>query len=261
MAKDDRRKFHDFRKHHEPRTRRSDWTREFQDQIDESSSTERVSGKGEVTRKRTVIGARTGDEHTGEVLGGSGGGRSGVPPRTGAERARRDEFVCTEQDEQYRCATRRLLKTLSTDQRHVVAAGDRVQFRPAAEQRGDHRTDRAAARGAQPHQPRPAARARGQRGPVADRDQRGRAAAQAAPDRPVPGDGRKGPRPAARLHQQDRPGRAGRPAAAGRRLRPDGLPGAVAVGRDRIRHRRLAARWPAARAWWPGRAAWASRRC
>ena len=31
----------------------------------------------------------------------------------------------------YRCATRRLLKTLSTDQRHVVAAGDRVLFRPA----------------------------------------------------------------------------------------------------------------------------------
>src|SRR6185369_14592433 len=29
----------------------------------------------------------------------------------------------------YRCATRRILKTLSTDQRHVVAAGDRVQFR------------------------------------------------------------------------------------------------------------------------------------
>jgi ribosome biogenesis GTPase len=28
------------------------------------------------------------------------------------------------------CATRRLLKTLATDQRHVVAAGDRVMFRP-----------------------------------------------------------------------------------------------------------------------------------
>jgi ribosome biogenesis GTPase len=30
----------------------------------------------------------------------------------------------------FQCATRRLLKTLSTDQRHVVAAGDRVLFRP-----------------------------------------------------------------------------------------------------------------------------------
>src|SRR5262249_5402670 len=31
----------------------------------------------------------------------------------------------------FRCAVRRLLRTLSTDQRHVVAAGDRVLFRPA----------------------------------------------------------------------------------------------------------------------------------
>ena len=30
----------------------------------------------------------------------------------------------------YHCALRRLLKTLATDQRHVVAVGDRVQFRP-----------------------------------------------------------------------------------------------------------------------------------
>jgi ribosome biogenesis GTPase len=32
---------------------------------------------------------------------------------------------------QYQCATRRLLKTLATDQRHVVCAGDRVLFRAA----------------------------------------------------------------------------------------------------------------------------------
>jgi ribosome biogenesis GTPase len=32
----------------------------------------------------------------------------------------------------YQCVTRRLLKTLSTDQRHVVAAGDHVVFRPAS---------------------------------------------------------------------------------------------------------------------------------
>jgi ribosome biogenesis GTPase len=38
--------------------------------------------------------------------------------------------VQTEDGRVYRCATRRLLKTLRTDQRHVVAAGDRVLFRP-----------------------------------------------------------------------------------------------------------------------------------
>jgi ribosome biogenesis GTPase len=36
----------------------------------------------------------------------------------------------------YQCATRRILKTLSTDQRHVVAAGDLVLFRLANEDEG-----------------------------------------------------------------------------------------------------------------------------
>ena len=36
----------------------------------------------------------------------------------------------------YHCATRRLLKTLSMDQRQVVAAGDRVRFRLVAAQEG-----------------------------------------------------------------------------------------------------------------------------
>jgi ribosome biogenesis GTPase / thiamine phosphate phosphatase len=36
----------------------------------------------------------------------------------------------------YRCAVRRLLKSLSTDQRHVVAAGDHVWIRPEGENEG-----------------------------------------------------------------------------------------------------------------------------
>jgi ribosome biogenesis GTPase len=43
----------------------------------------------------------------------------------------RDESGAT-----FRCATRRLLKTLATDQRHVVAAGDIVWFRPAGKGEG-----------------------------------------------------------------------------------------------------------------------------
>jgi ribosome biogenesis GTPase len=42
-------------------------------------------------------------------------------------------LICIVEDERggtYQCATRRLLKTLATDQRHVVAAGDRVLFSP-----------------------------------------------------------------------------------------------------------------------------------
>ena len=44
--------------------------------------------------------------------------------------------VATDDGAEYRCAVRRLLKTLHTDLRHVVAAGDRVLFRPAEDHAG-----------------------------------------------------------------------------------------------------------------------------
>lgn len=123
----------DFRKNREVRVRRGDLTREFQDhgfQQDDSALTERVSGKGELSRKRTIVGEQHDDETGLSVL-----------PEV-------DESVClrgtvlsvgglqspvqAEPDGQvYQCATRRVLKTLSTDQRNVLAVGDRVLFRPA----------------------------------------------------------------------------------------------------------------------------------
>lgn len=123
----------DFRKNREVRVRRSDLTREYQDhgfQKDESARTERVSGKGAISRKRTIVVSEefeagsesstlpTVDESTclrGTVLS-VGGLQNPVQAEDGTI---------------YQCATRRLLKTLSTDQRNVVAAGDRVWFRPA----------------------------------------------------------------------------------------------------------------------------------
>jgi len=122
-----------FRKNREVRTRKTDFTREFdRDGFDEDGlkRQERISGKGELTRKRTVRGEQI---------------EQGDEPGLGV-RLEVDESVCRRgrvlairglasevRDEQgtvYQCATRRLLKTLSTDQRHVVAAGDRVLFRP-----------------------------------------------------------------------------------------------------------------------------------
>lgn len=117
----------EFRKNRAGRTRTDDWTRRFvQDRAesDESPAAERISGKGELTRKRTII--ATGDDELlalevddetclrGRVLGVHG----------------LLSHVAGEDGRLYRCATRRLLKTLSTDQRHVVATGDRVLIRP-----------------------------------------------------------------------------------------------------------------------------------
>ncbi len=123
-----------FRKNRGVRARRTDWTRHFQaaEPADEDSlaHTERLSGKGELARKRTVRGELVEDAD-----------QPGFDVRLEV-----DQSVCqpgrvlvvhgllshvqAEDGVVYQCATRRLLKTLSTDQRHVVAAGDRVLFRP-----------------------------------------------------------------------------------------------------------------------------------
>lgn len=122
-----------FRKNRNVRARSSDWTERYREhgfQEEAPPQTERISGKGELTRRRTICGN--------ELAGGTEPGL--------AVHLDVDETACLHgrvlgvlglisivDDEngcRYQCATRRLLKTLSTDQRHVVAAGDRVLFRP-----------------------------------------------------------------------------------------------------------------------------------
>ena len=52
----------DFRKNRTYRTRRTDWTRQFQQDglVDSDAPTgERVSGKGELSRRRTVVGVES----------------------------------------------------------------------------------------------------------------------------------------------------------------------------------------------------------
>ncbi len=135
MAKKKQRKIRaDFKKNRSERTRRSDWTRRFQEHGFEEETPvprERISGKGELSRRRTVLGETVDD---------------GDQPGLGL-RLEVDESVCRAgrvlsvhglgsrvedaDGRVYQCVVRRVLKTLSTDQRHVVAAGDRVLFRPA----------------------------------------------------------------------------------------------------------------------------------
>jgi len=123
----------EFRKNRGVRARTTDWTRQYRQHGFENEAPlqgERVSGKGDLVRHRTVCGEQVGaheepgfDVHLdvdasvcryGRVLSVFG-------------------LISMVEDESgsvYQCSTRRLLKTLATDQRHVVAAGDRVVFRP-----------------------------------------------------------------------------------------------------------------------------------
>jgi ribosome biogenesis GTPase len=128
----------DFRKKHETRTREGDLTREFQQEgLEEDSIVrgERLTGKGELTRKRTVITDSVEQTGSGESLQlqiDRDACRFGrvltVHGLTSAVQA--------EDGTIFKCAVRRLLKTLSTDQRYVVAPGDRVWFRPEGQSEG-----------------------------------------------------------------------------------------------------------------------------
>jgi ribosome biogenesis GTPase / thiamine phosphate phosphatase len=129
----------EFRKHHNTRRRMTDltrsYTREETERTEDLSPRERVSGKGDLTRKRTVSGQSVaGDE-------------SGLHVQLDVDSAvcRPGRVLCVyglvsivaaEDGTTYRCGTRRLLKSLRSDLRHVVAAGDRVWFRPAANGQG-----------------------------------------------------------------------------------------------------------------------------
>jgi ribosome biogenesis GTPase len=133
MADKNRKIRADLRKNRAPRTRKPDYTRDFEtEKFDEDRvpRQERISGKGELTRRRTVVGV--------EAESGDAGLAVQRDVDLAACRMGRvlavhglTSIVQADDGSQYRCATRRILKTLSTDQRHVVAAGDFVYFLPS----------------------------------------------------------------------------------------------------------------------------------
>ncbi|MBX3423443.1 MAG: ribosome small subunit-dependent GTPase A [Pirellulaceae bacterium] len=127
-----------FKKNHQERRRQSDLTRQFHDgSLDDQNilSHERVSGKGELTRYRTLIGELAQSD------------RDGLPvdlqlndPSLRTGRVLRvhglESIVLADDGQLVRCAVRQVLKSISTDARHVVVAGDFVYFRPEGEQQG-----------------------------------------------------------------------------------------------------------------------------
>ena len=126
----------EFRKNRSTRRRNGDLTRAVAadpDHASDMASSERISGKGELTRKRTVVIHDEPDRHDDPSAAGDGGS---VPPIAGTTWRGRvmhvhglDSFVRIEDGRTIRCTTRRLLRTLSTEQRHPIAAGDWVRIR------------------------------------------------------------------------------------------------------------------------------------
>ena len=112
----------EFRKNRGSRSRQPDLTREYH--AGDERGQDAARNEGDLTRKRVVVGE----------MGDDSGG-FGVVPEVDLSVCRRGRVLAvyglasdvqSEDGAVFQCATRRLLKTLATDQRHVVAAGDWV---------------------------------------------------------------------------------------------------------------------------------------
>src|SRR5262249_8827841 len=131
----------ELRKNRSKPPRSREWTRGYKAhgyEDEAPQSQERVRAKGDLSRRRTII-----TEETSE---------SSVQGQPAVDMPAADLANClpgrvlrvqglystveTDDGKQYRCAVRRLLRTLVTDARNIVATGDRVWFRPSANSEG-----------------------------------------------------------------------------------------------------------------------------
>lgn len=116
----------DFRKKHQGRVRSGDLTRDFRGGDDhhlaDISQGERVSGKGDLTRKRTVSGAGGDSQASCQADAKLISGRV---IRVHGLKCR----VLGDDGQAYDCAVRQVLKSLSIEQRSIVVAGDHVRLR------------------------------------------------------------------------------------------------------------------------------------
>lgn len=130
MGKKKRRKMRtDFRKNSQGRVRRGDLTRDFQsgdaDRLADIDRGERVSGKGDLTRKRTIVDADDGETGANKLISGRVISVHGLRSR-----------VLSDDGKVFECAVRQVLKSLDIEQRNIVVAGDNVRLRAESSQDG-----------------------------------------------------------------------------------------------------------------------------
>jgi ribosome biogenesis GTPase len=130
----------DLRKNRSKPPRQKGWTRTFQaeDQqaADASPPQERVRAKGDLSRRRTIIQEEATDRAGGEQTTMPAADLATCVPGRVLRVHGLLSVVETDDGRQFRCAIRRLLKSLATDERSVVAAGDRVWIRPSLADEG-----------------------------------------------------------------------------------------------------------------------------
>jgi ribosome biogenesis GTPase len=115
----------ELRKNRSKPPRENDITRTYKEdaaRAEDAETTQRVRAKGDASRKRTII---EGDES--EAAQSEAGLIRGRVIRVHGLAS----IIEADDGQQHRCAVRRLLKTLATDERNAVTTGDIVWFRPA----------------------------------------------------------------------------------------------------------------------------------
>src|SRR5262249_10501173 len=121
-----------LRKNRSKPPRQRDWTRQLQKgdlSEDTGAAQERVRAKGDLSRRRTII-AEEPDAAAGQEPAElrAVDVSTCLPGRV--VRVHKVSDVETEDGRRYRCTPRGRRKPLATDERSVVATGDRVWFRP-----------------------------------------------------------------------------------------------------------------------------------
>lgn len=139
MAKGKKKKVRtQFRKRYSSRTRVGDVTKNYREQGGDENlvSGERVSGKGDLSRKRVIRGQVTENaDDTGQQFVLDIDEKDCSWGRVLRVHGL-NSFVQLDDGTDVRCATRGLLKTIGTDLRHVVVAGDRVAVKMADRDHG-----------------------------------------------------------------------------------------------------------------------------
>jgi ribosome biogenesis GTPase / thiamine phosphate phosphatase len=130
----------ELRKNRSKPPRPKQWTRGFHEHgyaEEATAGDERVRAKGDLSRHRTIIAEQT--------VGQGEGDESADRPAIDANQCLPGRVlrvhglvsvVEAEDGRLYRCAVRRLLRTLTIDERSIVATGDRVWIRPAPNDEG-----------------------------------------------------------------------------------------------------------------------------
>ncbi len=134
----------EFRKNRQKRTRENNLTRGYDqgdtsDTHDAAAAGERVRAKGDISRRRTIVSDQA--ENVSTNADDSPASLIAVDlaeclPGRVIKVHGLESIVEADDGRRLRCGVRRILKTLSIDQRHVIAAGDRVWFRPGGGDQG-----------------------------------------------------------------------------------------------------------------------------